>query len=330
MDQNYKGNNPYGYPQNPQPGYAPNPQARPQPGYPQSGYAPNPQQGRPQPGYPQPGYPQPGYAPNPQQPQPGYGQNPRPNYVEEDRTQRSPNSQYHRDPQGNYPSMDYTVDMVFCIDATGSMEDASGSQTRIINMVKKNALNFYRDFNAVMTRKEKKVRQLRVRIIAFRDYKADGEQAMMVTDFFQLPQDTAAFEACINSIHADGGGDIPEDGLEALAYAIKSPWTQEGTKKRQVIVVWTDASTHPLGFGQKSPHYPKGMPTSLAQLSDWWDDPKLMRQNAKRLVLFAPDEDYWNYISRNWDPVVHVPSVAGNGLAEQSYSEILDVVANSV
>lgn len=43
---------------------------------------------------------------------------------------------------GNYPNnqqsgfgMDYTVDMVFCIDATGSMENFTGSQKCIINMV---------------------------------------------------------------------------------------------------------------------------------------------------------------------------------------------------
>lgn len=224
-------------------------------------------------------------------------------------------------------TMDYTVDMVFCIDATGSMEDTSGSQKKIINMVKQNALNFYGDFTNVMNAKRKQVRQLRVRVIAFRDYKADGDQAMLVTDFFMLPQQEKEFEACINSIHADGGGDIPEDGLEALSYAVKSKWTTEGAKKRQVIVVWTDACTHELGYGSTSKYYPNGMPKNLGELSEWWDD---MNQNAKRLLMFAPDEPGWSYISQNWDNVVHVPSVAGNGLAEQDYSEILSVIANSI
>ena len=233
--------------------------------------------------------------------------------------------------QGSYgQSMDYTVDMVFCIDATGSMEDFSGKQTKIINMVKQNAISFYGDFNNIMAEKSKKVRQLRVRIVAFRDYIADGEHAMMVTDFFQLPQQAAEFEACINSIHADGGGDIPEDGLEALAYAIKSKWTNEGAKKRQVIVVWTDADTHALGFGSRSRFYPKGMPSDLGELSDWWDDATLMKQNEKRLVLFAPDDGNWKYISDNWNLTWHIPSAAGNGLAEQNYSEILNLIANSV
>ncbi len=233
--------------------------------------------------------------------------------------------------QGSYgQSMDYTVDMVFCIDATGSMEDFSGANNKIINMVKQNAVNFYGDFCRIMMEKDKKVRQLRVRIVAFRDYLADGEHAMMVTDFFQLPQQSAQFEACVNSIRADGGGDIPEDGLEALAYAIKSKWTQEGTKKRQIIVVWTDAGTHDIGYGSSSRFYPKGMPQSLGELNDWWDDPNLMKKNEKRMILFAPQASHWDYIADNWDLVWHIPSALGNGLAERNYSEILNLIANSV
>lgn len=223
---------------------------------------------------------------------------------------------------------EYNVDMVFCIDATGSMEDFSGAQTKIINMVKQNAVNFYSDFMNVMSRKQKKINQLRVRVVAFRDYMADGAQAMMVTNFFNLPQQAKEFETCVQSIRADGGGDIPEDGLEAVAYAIKSKWADmTGNKGRQVIVVWTDAGTHDIGYGKASPYYPKGMPASLSELSDWWDG---MNTNAKRMILFAPDENGWSYISENWDNTVHVPSAAGNGLAEKSYSEILNAIANSV
>ena len=226
--------------------------------------------------------------------------------------------------QGSYgQSMDYTVDMVFCIDATGSMEDFSGKQTKIINMVKQNAISFYGDFNDIMAEKGKKVRQLRVRIVAFRDYIADGEHAMMVTDFFQLPQQAAEFEACVNSIHADGGGDIPEDGLEALAYAIKSKWTTEGAKKRQVIVVWTDADTHALGFGSRSKYYPKGMPSDLGELSDWWDK---LDCRAKRLVLFAPDEGNWKYISNNWDLTMHIPTNANTALTSNTYEMAINAL----
>jgi hypothetical protein len=229
--------------------------------------------------------------------------------------------------QGNNQGMDYAVDMVFCIDATASMEDFTGGSKKIINVVKENALNFYSDISQAMAAKCKTIRQLRVRIVAFRDYLADGENAMLVTDFFLLPQQSQEFEACVHSIMADGGGDIDEDGLEALAYAIRSDWTTEAAKKRHVIVVWTDAGTHDLGFGSSSGYYPNGMPQNMGELTDWWDD---MNENSKRLILFAPDAPSWDYISNNWENVVHFPSAAGEGLGDKSYGEILNAIANSV
>lgn len=245
------------------------------------------------------------------------------NYQEQYPSNQQPTAQMYQGGLGK----DYTVDMVFCIDATGSMEEFGGGQKRIINMVKENALNFYSDLMRKMDQKHKRISQLRVRVVAFRDYVADGENAMLVTDFFQLPEQTAQFESCINSISAMGGGDIPEDGLEALAYAMKSNWTTAGTDQRRVIVVWTDAGTHDLGYGSRTPYYPKGMPASLSELGDWWDE---IPMKAKRLVLYAPDEPGWSHISANWDNVVHYPSVAGNGLAECDYSDILDVLAQSI
>lgn len=225
----------------------------------------------------------------------------------------------------NY-KMTYNVDMVFCIDCTGSMD-------AILDIVKNNALNFYQDITSVMESKNKHITQLRVRVIAFRDYLADADQAMLVTNFFKLPEQAAEFERCVRSLEADGGGDDPEDGLEALAYAIKSPWETEGTKKRQVIVVWTDASTHPLGYGKTSKYYPNGMAQNMAELTAWWGDQQqkgYISQDAKRLLLYAPDEPDWSIISKNWDKVMHFPSKAGDGLSELEYNQIIDTITNTI
>ena len=228
---------------------------------------------------------------------------------------------------GSNYKMTYNVDMVFCIDCTYSMGD-------IINIVKTNALNFYKDVTNVMEAKNKHITQLRVRVVAFRDYIADGEDAMLVTDFFKLPEEADAFEKCVRSLHADGGGDDPEDGLEALAYAIKSNWATDAMKKRQVIVVWTDAATHPLGFGAKSPYYPNGMAKDLRELGTWWEggaqQSGFVDNDAKRLLLFAPDVPDWNVISQNWNNVLHFPSEAGDGLQNIEYEEIINVISNSI
>lgn len=220
----------------------------------------------------------------------------------------------------------YAVDIVFCIDTTMSMDP-------ILDTVKKNALNFYQDFQRVMYNKKKHVLQLRVRIVAFRDYYYDKEKAMMVTKFFELPAQAEDFEACVKSIEADGGGDDPEDGLEALAYAMKSDWNKNAQKKRHVIVVWSDEGTHDLGFGKTSDHYPKGMAKDFNELTEWWGSrscPGIMDESAKRLLLFTPSKNSWNLIRDNWNNVIQYESKAGEGLKDFDYDQILNAISNTI
>ncbi|NLI21279.1 MAG: VWA domain-containing protein [Clostridiales bacterium] len=219
----------------------------------------------------------------------------------------------------------YHVDMVFCIDATGSMR-------HVLDFVKQNALSLYKDVTGAMEKKRKVISQLRIRVIAFRDYVADGEQAMLASDFFVLPAQDRAFFECVNGITAKGGGDIPEDGMEALAYAIRSDWTREGVKKRHIIVVWSDAPTHELGHGKIAPWYPERMADNFEELTLWWEDEQLggaMDESAKRLLIFAPDAPEWNRISAEWSQVIHVQTVS-EGLAELEYQQVIDAVCNTI
>ncbi len=223
--------------------------------------------------------------------------------------------------------MTYEVDLVFCIDATMSMDP-------ILDKVKRNALNFYKDFHNEMDAKGKKVSQLRIRVVAFRDYYYDRENAMLVTDFFTMPEMADDFEACIKSIVPSGGGDDPEDGLEALAYAMKSKWSTGAAKKRHVIVVWSDDAAHELGFGKKVQNYPKGMPADFNELTSWWGSrftPGIMDENAKRLLIFAPDKAGWRDIRNNWNNVIHaITDDDDQGLSKIEYTEILDAICNSI
>ena len=116
--------------------------------------------------------------------------------------------------------LSYAVDIVFCIDVTGSM-------TPIIDQVKANALRFYDDVQSNLTAKGKNVDQLRVKVIAFRDFVADGAAALDESPFFTLPGERASFSDFVSGLIAEGGGDAPESGLEAVALAIDSPWTYD-------------------------------------------------------------------------------------------------------
>lgn len=230
----------------------------------------------------------------------------------------------------------YNVDIAFCIDCTESMDN-------VLNIIKERALTFHGDLLSRMREKQKTVDGLRVRVVAFRDYAAydqerskgyAGNEPMLVTDFFRLPDEAEKLELAVRSLQPRGGGDFPEDGLEAVAYAIRSDWDRSlGSKHRHVIVVWTDAQPHELGFGKASSRYPKGMAGSIGELTAWWGNPVsrgFCDQEAKRLVLFTPNEGEWNFLSEQWDQVIHYPSKAGNGLSELDYETILSCLSQSI
>ncbi|MDR3058149.1 MAG: VWA domain-containing protein [Prevotella sp.] len=219
----------------------------------------------------------------------------------------------------------YSVDIVMCIDSTGSM----GS---LINTVKSSALKFHDDLEKKLAEKDKNVDFLRVKIISFRDYYADGDNAMLVSPFFELPKDTGSFKSFIDPISANGGGDDPENGLEALALAIKSDWTKTGDRRRQIIIIWTDQSAHKLEYlaDSKPSNYPSDLPKNFDEITDWWEGQSYMNSSAKRLILFAPDAYPWTDIATHWENAPQYPSKAGEGLSEVDYSTILDALVNSV
>jgi hypothetical protein len=220
--------------------------------------------------------------------------------------------------------LQYAVDIVFCIDVTGSM-------TPIIDAVKANALRFYNDVQTNLTSKGKSVDELRVRVIAFRDLSVDDDGALLESSFYSLPEDQDAFAGFVDALQPQGGGDAPESGLEAVALAINSPWTSHGDRRRQVIVVWTDAPAHPLNFAPVPPSLASSVPTSFSDLTDLWEDPQgPVGASSKRLILFAPDGPGWSDISASWENVVHHPSQAGGGLSEVDYGTIVDSIGNSV
>ena len=87
----------------------------------------------------------------------------------------------------------YAVDICFCVDVTGSMSP-------ILDRVKDNALGFYDDVQKNLTDKGKNVDQLRVRVIAFRDFKADGAAALQESPFYRLPAERPGFAEFVRGL----------------------------------------------------------------------------------------------------------------------------------
>lgn len=225
---------------------------------------------------------------------------------------------------GNFTgSTERNVDIVFCIDGTGSMRD-------IIDNVKQNAKRFRSELVEKLVEANTNITSLRVKVITFRDYKDDAD-AMKVSPFFELPMDQEDFEREIDTIDAHGGGDNPENGLEALYLAMKSDF-YTGDKDRQVIVLFTDDDAIPLKERAGCPGYPADM-VDMKGLEDTWacagqSDLKL-RNRAKRLIIFAPKGTVYEN-SLNWPRVNFVPVLPEEGLKEIDFSTIIREICSSV
>jgi len=223
-------------------------------------------------------------------------------------------------------AVSYAVDIVFVIDVTGSMQP-------VIDNVKRSALSFHDDLRKVMAEKDKSISNLRVKVVAFRDFLDDESDALEQSPFFTLPDERSGFDSFVHSLEAGGGGDMPESGLEGLGVAIRSDWERGMDRRRHLVVLFTDAPAHPLEHSASLASIPAGTPRSMNELFDAWEGDGQsggMEHSAKRLLLYAPDMEPWNSISEDWQNTLHFPSQAGDGLDDYTFDEILNQIAASV
>ena len=224
------------------------------------------------------------------------------------------------------------ADIVFVIDATDSMSP-------ILNTVKNFTMSLHEKVIQGLQQYHRKIKQLRVKVIAFRDYYCDGRMSLDESPFFYLPEENADFKDFVTRIEAKGGGDEPESGLEALALAMGSDWETSGTSKRHAIVLFTDASAHPLEqqLDGIPGNYPSPMLSSYEELMKAWDGELHgeesiynMDRNARRLILFTPDTAPWNRIRENFDVTVWNPTMQDQGGADLNMDLIINTLCKSL
>lgn len=119
--------------------------------------------------------------------------------------------------------IDTNVDIVFAIDATESMQP-------LIDKVKSLTLSFREELEKGLKENRRIIKNLRIKVIVFRDYYVDDKYAMEESRFFILPEEKQEFYNFVSKIKAGGGGDEPESGLEALALALRSDFVKDGDK----------------------------------------------------------------------------------------------------
>lgn len=205
----------------------------------------------------------------------------------------------------------FKADVVMCIDITGSMES-------IINTIKNNATTFYSDIKSRCLKVGKDVKDMRIKVIGFRDY-GGTDSAFEQSAFFHLPSEDSAFRSFVAGLRASGGGDGPEIGYDALAHAMKSGWSGDDNT-HQIIILWTDAASHPVG---RAPELAK----DYGELTSMWNK---MSKRGKRLILFAPKHETWQKLANEWDNVALHEKKSGGGLTDTDYDEILRALSESM
>lgn len=140
-----------------------------------------------------------------------------------------------------------TVDIVFLIDATGSMGNC-------IDKLKENVMLFFRSLTESdpMTQNFPPVKDWRAKVVGFRDVEVDGSAWLEENSF---TRDVGELERQLAALKATGGGDAPESLLDALYKVVDVPKSAKGVESAdawrnrsecaRAVVVFTDAPYKP-------------------------------------------------------------------------------------
>ncbi len=219
------------------------------------------------------------------------------------------------------------VDIVYCIDTTEKMRHSIEAIKDTAKTLHKDiAKKLYDDCNC-------RVQQLRIKVITFRDYSSNNDNAITQSKFFQLPDEVAEYEKFINEIKVSGGSDRPHSALEALHLAINSKWVRQNfkdDKRRHIIVLFTESSPHALDdvkyrkIASENLLYHNDTPKNMTGLFKEWDN---MDEFAKRLVIVTPDDKPWDEIKKRFSPCL----LSGDPMMNKDFDkQLLDFLTGKV
>ena len=167
------------------------------------------------------------------------------------------------------------VDLVFLIDATGSMQPC-------IDALKDNISTFIDSLTTRGPNNENPIKHWRAKAVGYRDFKCDS------IPFVDNPfvEDAGQLKAQLAKLEATGGGDEPESLLDALykvstmaqmpkgAASLEANMWRYRSEAARVVVAFTDASYHEVM------EQPKGTVADLINV---------LHSNRIILNLFAPE-----------------------------------------
>ena len=209
------------------------------------------------------------------------------------------------------------VDLVFCIDATAGMDNFFNTLKDHINM------DFVEALSDTAISHRTAIGSLRIKLVVFRDYL--DTNPMYITRFFELPSEIDELEKEIKALESYGGGDEPDNGLEALYYAFTSEWNNKECA-RHITVLFTDADALDLNERKDYQSYPTDMVDEEGLLSIW----NKLDSGAKRLIVYAPSRSRYESFVDNTNRSIFYPVEKDNGLNDLDYEDIFTSIMNAI
>lgn len=188
---------------------------------------------------------------------------------------------------------EYTVDVVFVIDSSGSMDEEMSTISSSIPA-------FYSLLEKEMTSLKKIPEIIRLKLI---DFDCNS------SNFYYVPDELATFNSTINSFLS---GNSSSYGLDALVGALNSNWQTVGSKRRRIIILFTDEGSA-FGTCSTSPSI-----NNHSQLKVKWD--KL--QPNTHLVLFIDPSN-----AEGYNQILPWTNVSSFDIGSYNFNRIVEEIA---
>ena len=249
----------------------------------------------------------------------------------------------------DFSPLERNVDIVFVIDASKSME-------ALIQGLQQRADSFYDEFLDACAYQVKTINRIRFKVIWYRDFFIDGDDAYGESDFFEMPDERMNFKEYLNSIRAYGGSDRPRPSLAVLSNALCSDFIQEGDERRHIIVHFTDAQSYSFeeihdlrkkcnidnllvkgldripvsyreflfDYWEEKISYPLGI--SMTEMAGYKKYSKLDNM-GKRLLLITPEVFPWDDMEVEFD---HTIRLHIDGMTKIDWEQLINYISYAV
>eukprot|EP00743_Colponemidia_sp_Colp-15_P000535 GILK01000602.1.p1 GENE.GILK01000602.1~~GILK01000602.1.p1 ORF type:complete len:437 (+),score=52.86 GILK01000602.1:88-1398(+) len=133
-----------------------------------------------------------------------------------------------------------SLDLVFCVDCTGSMGSYIASAQENIRSIVEKLIAFEKC-------------DVQFALVCYRDH--PPQDSSYVTQVFNFTKSLSKMQEYVDSMSANGGGDGPEAVADGLHAVLHMPWRKAATK---ISILISDAPPH--GLGENGDGFPDGCP----------------------------------------------------------------------